>query len=424
MCGIVGIVQIENNGLSEKMYDIFTQMLIANSVRGVHGTGVFKVSAEDGLAHTIKVGGNPFNLIQTKDYADFIETSFKDHSRILIGHNRFATVGEKSTKNAHPFVCGNITMVHNGTLKEGSTKIDLEKYDVDSEALCAAINEQGIDEAMSKTHGAWTIVYYDKLDRTLNILRNSERPLFYYRDDLWSRMFIASEHKFLEWILSRNYQNPKPNDIVAVPADTLLTIPLDGEKAPKWKADAIQLGVQRRRVLGKKFDVGPHQPYLLPGKNTQNNPTTHGTPSAAHSSAQILTPPFNKRDKKIKIKGNEIKKAHGRFAHANDLLGIRKEDKISFQISDIVEVNPDIGRYLIRGKCTRTPRSEFLSLLCYVNGEKKVEELQEAGYITAKVQSIMVDTTAGRKYEDRQDMVWVSHPEPIFKSLNEVTNLV
>lgn len=119
-------------------------------------------------------------------------------NRALIGHNRSATVGKIVRKNAHPFEFDKVVGVHNGTLRN---KWVLEKhgdYDTDSEALYANINHYGVEAAIEKLDGAYTLVWYDKEDTTINFLRNKERPLYVVFSKDKKLVFWASE-KWMLW---------------------------------------------------------------------------------------------------------------------------------------------------------------------------------------------------------------------------------
>ena len=108
MCGIVGVVSKAysiNNG------KIFNQLLIADQLRGTHGTGIFSV--DNGEVSVYKKGMNSSDFMQMNKYHQLT----KSDPEILIGHNRHATIGSHTDSNSHPFQHGNIVGVHNGTLK-------------------------------------------------------------------------------------------------------------------------------------------------------------------------------------------------------------------------------------------------------------------------------------------------------------------
>lgn len=99
--------------------------------------------------------------------------------RMLAVHTRHATRGAKNKENSHPFREGNILLMHNGTLRN-DYQINQKYFDVDSKALAYHLDQQGnsVQTLVEKTNGAYALVWQDYRDSTLNLLRNSERPLF------------------------------------------------------------------------------------------------------------------------------------------------------------------------------------------------------------------------------------------------------
>lgn len=258
MCGIVGLMRTEYAGISENERSIFDQLLHTGVVRGHHGTGIFAVDA-NGNVRSIKSAGPPFHLVTSKDFPSFWEKTKKNSTKILVGHNRLATTGEKTTKNAHPFISGHITLVHNGTL-DSDSKINLKKFDVDSEALCHAIAEQGIEKAIGETLGAYALVFFDNKAKTLNFLRNGQRPLAIAIDKTWNRLVFASEIEHLKWIIGRNNMTGINVSAREIPTNTLLSFALD-EK----------LNLEERPLKGKErvyAPVGQHHAQI-----TADNPS-------------------------------------------------------------------------------------------------------------------------------------------------------
>lgn len=448
MCGIVGVIQIEDSGLSDDMFKLFQEMLITDQVRGAHGTGIFSVG-EDGAARYVKMAGTPTDLYRAEAFGEFWKEAKKTRSRMLIGHNRYATTGSHDTKNAHPFMHGNICMIHNGTLeKYRCDDMKFHKYDVDSEALCAAIAEKGIEKAITNTAGAWAIIYFDQEKKSLHILRNSERPLYYQRVPFWNRIILASEEQMLKWHISRNFLSNEPT--YAVPTDTLVTIPLAGKLDTKGKTC---LHTEQKAVVGKS---------QLPKTSGSGLCDTGGWSAypMANGKAQILHPPFKtKKQKKLEKKANlaqvekeidEAKKRNseappppipasgnivtnrGTYRGVNGLLGIVKEQMIVFRMMDMIQMNTDETdpvkkRYRIVGKCTKLQPANHagrIRFMFYVCGEQTVDDLFSAGYIKAKVNSIMMDLTPNRPESTREDIIWVSNAEPVFESTGQIVNLV
>lgn len=184
---------------------IFKQLLVVDSLRGEDSTGIASVNNK-GDVDVVKQVGNPFELLNMK-YTDAI---FKQQNRVLIGHNRYATTGKVDKYNAHPFDMDTLVGAHNGTLKDRHTLKFNGVYQVDSEQLFANIEVDGEEVALPKTNGAYALVWWDKVNEKLKIIRNNQRTLYYTYSMDKRVIFWASEAWMLEVILHRNtYKHTK-----------------------------------------------------------------------------------------------------------------------------------------------------------------------------------------------------------------------
>lgn len=147
----------------------------------------------------VKEVGDPFSLFATSRFT----ISWKRKHRVLLGHNRWATVGKVNRLNAHPFETENLIGVHNGTLKNKHAIPDSQFYDTDSEALYNNIDFEGLEKAMSIVRGAWALAYYNKEDHSMNFLRNAERPLFIGTNEENDCIIWASELWMIQVAASR-----------------------------------------------------------------------------------------------------------------------------------------------------------------------------------------------------------------------------
>lgn len=197
MCGIWGVIPSSSMGLSKSHEDFLLWAAQAGAQRGVDGCGQFFVDKK-GFDKTkvVKKKGNPYWLLYEKEYGDFKKEAY-NNAAAVVGHNRAATRGKLSDENTHPFKVDHITLVHNGTLRSG---LHVPVDEVDSKLLCQAIAEKGVEDAIKEINGAWTLVWHDANQKTLNFLKNGERPLCLMRTNSGD-IYFASKRKMLEWLL-------------------------------------------------------------------------------------------------------------------------------------------------------------------------------------------------------------------------------
>ena len=233
MCGIVGMA----GGLTYADEQRFKLMLLLDYFRGQDSTGV-AVLGNDGSVNTLKVADDPIILMKHEEFEKVVNATT---STIFLGHNRASTVGASTRQNAHPFTHGNITGVHNGTLtKECKAALTVrvgETFATDSETVFAHINQYGIEDTIPRLTGAWAFVYIDSEAKTLNMIRNSERPL-------WICSKETSRGKVLQWaseyeMILAARQMTKDKAALDLDAEGFAFFPLPENTLHTWAMDDL-----------------------------------------------------------------------------------------------------------------------------------------------------------------------------------------
>lgn len=218
MCGIVGFIAGNNYGASKERCGWLAQALYVDTLRGNGGTGL-AITDKDGNIGTFK------RALPGPDYLNSMvgELGLRaaDTARVVIGHNRAATIGSVKDKNCHPFHYSNkqeVVLVHNGTLNQYHNLTPGSfNHEVDSaHAAFALSNTEDEMSVLQKVRGPFVFVWFNKTKKTFNIARNGFRDIYYAYSEKGD-MYFASEWLMMDFLLYRNniklkakteYKNP------------------------------------------------------------------------------------------------------------------------------------------------------------------------------------------------------------------------
>ena len=257
MCGIVGYISLEDkkHEIAKRHFSDYALML--DTMRGYDSTGIIRVTDKFDVhtAHTTMQGRE---YVHTAKYDKFMQ---KFPSWAFIGHNRAATAGSIKLENAHPFTFGDVTMVHNGTLaRKGETMPNYDhKLDVDSMQIARCLSEvepdsKAVAELLKQIDGSFCLVWVDRRDESINMCRNSSRPMHFAFNKAKDIMWFMSDGTHLRAIaksMTRCAGEPdtiysldkmkilkfKKGSMVPEVTTFLPFVPKPQPQQPKWFAD-------------------------------------------------------------------------------------------------------------------------------------------------------------------------------------------
>lgn len=187
MCGLAGIVIKDATQVNmELIKSVFSLLMLRNDSRGGHSFGVWGK------------GVPPFrSLGEYEDSMDYMRLVFQDfkieNGAFLFGHTRFATHGEKTVANAHPFEEGNVILAHNGVVSVDG--YNYKDHAVDSGRIAKAIVTHGYVEGMDKVSGSCAL-----------LLTVGGQPLVYrhnqmlsYTETPWG-VVLSSDKRDISWV--------------------------------------------------------------------------------------------------------------------------------------------------------------------------------------------------------------------------------
>lgn len=196
MCGICGIA---SDWLTVGDKKMFMELMHLNVLRGWEGAGIIMIpEKKKDEIQVIRTTDTGTDLILSKEFHKAWELC---RYSALIGHCRFPTKGDNTIENVHPFEIKHIIGVHNGTFRR-IDNVWLTDKESDTKKIYEEIAEKGIEAAIKDSDGAYALNWVDTEKRTINFLRNLERPLHVTKTGafcIWS-----SEGTHIGHVLSRN----------------------------------------------------------------------------------------------------------------------------------------------------------------------------------------------------------------------------
>lgn len=264
------------------------QLGVMSQLRGIDSTGL----AIAGRPGNGKKQRHKYDVTITKDIIPsgyFLNTkqvgeAFKEVTipSAILGHCRAATIGEVNPSNAHPFECGDIVGVHNGTLN-GDLASEARKLGItDSEMFYRELADTSLQKALDKCGltSAYAFVWIDKTDHTLNMLRNQRRPLYLMYNKGNTTVYWASEKGMLSLLAEREGESYFEEPFL-LKDDVLVTMELGGIKCKNTE------GIRPRYIPPVIPPFRKSDDYEYAKDDWWNNMTSTGTAQ----SRRAYTPP-------------------------------------------------------------------------------------------------------------------------------------
>jgi hypothetical protein len=227
MCGLVSIIPRKPGGLYAQDMELFEQMLVLDQFRGKDSAGAM-MCTKGGDQMIVKHASKHVTLMfETPEWKQFRGRAMAT-GRYLVGHNRAATRGGATTGNAHPFVEGRISLVHNGTLRnERALLPEGRLVDVDSQAIAIALSLDTPQNVIPKIEGAFALIWYNNEEEKLYATRNNERPLSLCTTENY--YFLMSEPWMLLAPWSRQNGRAKIEEVREIEPGEFLSFDLTGK---------------------------------------------------------------------------------------------------------------------------------------------------------------------------------------------------
>lgn len=194
MCGIFGSITHKDKKLTYPERKIRNQIIQGIAVgmqeRGSHGTGIAGVF--ENKTSIVKQALSAEEFVHSTGFKDLL----RKNPNIIFGHTRFATVGEVSDKNTHPFVYGNIIGCHNGHVSNYEDVFEKHEVngEVDSESIFFLLNAYKNDyrKAFSELYGTFALTWINLKNPNKVFIAKDGNPLYIIRVQELQTYFWAS----------------------------------------------------------------------------------------------------------------------------------------------------------------------------------------------------------------------------------------
>lgn len=236
MCGIVGAIAQRN------VSQILLEGLSRLEYRGYDSAGICTIDKNE--LNCIKTTGKVKNLKEAVKEKGCLGT-------IGIAHTRWATHGVPSEVNAHPHICENLALVHNGIienfaeLKEQLIALGYNfKSQTDTEVLVCLIHHhlqssdnllQAFKAALNEVKGSFGLALIDKNDPNTLYAARSGSPLIIGLGI--GENFIASDTLALLPV-TRRFIYLEENEIAVITTESVKVYDLDGNKIEKTAVES------------------------------------------------------------------------------------------------------------------------------------------------------------------------------------------